>query len=201
MARVDAERHELTATIVVYGAPKAGKTAILHCIQDRVTPERRGDISPFGSDPGVATMLDWLPLELGVIAGWRTRVHLYAIPDQRHADVTRRLVLADADGVLFAADAQAVRLAENLTALRSLADNLDDADGRHRDVPTVYLYTKCDLPPELLLTTGALNRELNTHAHPSFACSALRGEGVLEGLHAVISMVMRQFAPAKPRAG
>lgn len=197
MARLDAERRDLTLTIVVYGAPKVGKTTILHCIQDRVTPERRGSRVPFGTDAGVAPMLDWLPLDLGLIGGWRTAVNLYAIPDQRHADATRRLILADADGVLFAADAQAARLAENVAALRSLRDNLDDADGHARDVPLVFLYTKCDLPPELLLARDALNAELNPGARPDFACSALRGGGVLEGLHSVIAIVMRTHAAAR----
>ena len=200
MARVDHARHDLTLTVVVYGAPKVGKTTILHCIQDRVAPEKRGPLVPFGTDFGVAPMLDWLPLELGLIGGWRVSVNLYAIPDQRHADATRRLILADADGVMFAADAQAGRITENMTALRSLRDNLDDADGRSRVVPMVYLYTKCDLPQELLLSRNALNHELNATALPDFASSALRGEGVLEALHAVISIVMRQFATRGARA-
>jgi GTPase SAR1 family protein len=194
MARIDAERRALTLTLVVYGAPNVGKTSILHCIQDRVAPERRGPFTPFGSDGGVARMLDWLPLELGVIGGWRTSVNLYAIPDQRHADATRRLILADADGVLFAADAQAARLPENNSALRALRDNLGDPDGRNRDVPIVMLYTKCDLPEELILGRDALNTEMNPGSMPDFACNALRGEGVLEGLHCVIATVMRQYA-------
>jgi signal recognition particle receptor subunit beta len=197
VARLDAERRELTATVVVYGAPKSGKTTILHCIRDRVTPERRGGFTPFGSDAGVAPLLDWLPLDLGVIAGWHARVDLYAIPDQRHADATRRMILADADGVLFAADAQAARLGENITALNSLRDNLDDHDGRPRDLPTVFLYTKFDLPGELRLGHATLNQTLNPRANPDFACSALRGEGVLEALHTVIMLVMRQLAPTR----
>ena len=201
MARLDQDRRELTATVVVYGALKAGKTAILHCIRDRVTPERRGGFAPFGSDAGVAPLLDWLPLDLGMISGWHVRVDLYAIPDQRHADATRRLILADADGVLFAADAQAGRLGDNLTALRSLNDNLDDRDGRPRDLPMVLLYTKCDLPGELLLAPAALKQALNPGARPEFVCSALRGEGVLEALHAVITLVMRRLAPAREKRG
>ena len=193
MARLDAERRDLTLTLVLYGAPKVGKTTILHCIQDRVAPEKRGPLVPLGTEFGVAPLLDWLPLELGLIGGWRTSVNLYAIPDQRHADATRRLILSDADGVMFAADMQAGRLAENISALRSLRDNLDDPDGRSRVVPMVYLYTKNDLPLELLLSRDALNLELNPAAHPDFVCSALRGEGVLEALHSVISIVMRQF--------
>lgn len=200
MPRIDAGRRDLTLTLAVYGAPKVGKTSILHCIQDRVTPERRGVVNPFGTDAGVAPMLDWLPLELGTISGWHTRVNLYAIPDQRHADATRRLILSDADGVLFAADAQATRLAENVAALGSLRDNLDDPDGRPRQVPMVLLYTKHDLPAELLLARDALNQELNPRSAPDFPCSALRGEGVLEALHSVITMVMRQFAPVRGHA-
>jgi len=197
MPRIDAGRHELTLTLAVYGAPRVGKTTVLHCIQDRVTPERRGKVDPFGTDAGVAPMLDWLPLELGRISGWQTRVNLYAIPDQRHADATRRLILGDVDGILVAADAQAGRIADNLTALGSLRDNLDDHDGHPRDVPMVLLYTKHDLPAELLLTRTALNQELNPRAAPDFVCSALRGEGVLEALHSIITIVMRQFAPAR----
>jgi signal recognition particle receptor subunit beta len=200
VARIDAERRDLALTIVIYGAPKVGKTTILHCIQDRISPDRRGPLVPFGTDFGVAPMLDWLPLELGAIAGWRTSVNLYAIPDQRHADATRRMILSDADGVLFAADAQAGRLAENISALRSLRDNLDDIDGHARTVPLVYLYTKHDLPAELLLTRDALNAELNANRHADFPCSALRGDGVLEGLHSVISIVMKQFSP-RPATG
>ncbi|HEY8061213.1 MAG TPA: GTPase domain-containing protein [Gemmatimonadales bacterium] len=201
MARLDAERQELAATVVVYGPPKAGKTTILHCIRDRVTPERRGGFAPFGSDAGVAPLLDWLPLDLGTIAGWHARVDLYAIPDQRHADATRRLILADADGVLFAADSQAARLGDNVTALGSLRDNLDDRDGRPRDVPVVFLYTKADLPGELLLGETAMDRALNPRHNPVFSCSALRGEGVLEGLHAVITLLMRQLGPARKKGG
>lgn len=192
MARIDKERRDLALTLVLYGAPRVGKTTILHSIQDRVTPERRGTLVPFGSDAALAPMLDWLPLELGVIGGWHTSVNLYAIPDQRHADATRRLILSDADGVLFAADAQAARVAENITALRSMRDNLDGADGRSRTLPTVFAYTKCDLPAELLLTRDALNAEFNPGRLPDFVCSAVQGVGVLEALHTVISLVMKQ---------
>jgi signal recognition particle receptor subunit beta len=201
MARIDEKRHDLALTLVVYGAPKVGKTTILHSIQDRVSPERRGVLVPFGSDAELAPMLDWLPLELGLIGGWHTSVNLYAIPDQRHADATRRLILADADGVLFAADAQAGRVAENISALRSMRDNLDDPDGRSRVVPTVFVYTKCDLPAELLLTRAALNAEFNPGALPDFLSSAVHGVGVLEALHTVISVVMKQYGSRAERQG
>jgi hypothetical protein len=200
VARLDTDRQEIAATLVVYGAPQSGKTTILHCIQDRVAPERRGAFTPLGTDVSVAPLLDWLPLDLGTIGGWRVRVHLYAVPDQRHADATRRLILADTDAVLFAADSQAGRLTENITALASLRENLDDHDGHPRTVPIVFLQTKRDLPEELLLTPASLDAELNPEGQPSFPCSPLRGDGVLEALHAAIMLMMRQLAPARARS-
>ncbi len=197
MAHFVPERRELTATLVVFGASRAGKTAVLHCIHDRVTPERRMTPVPFGLTPGASPLLDWLSLDLGTISGWRTRVHLYAVPGQRHADNTRRLVLADADGVLFVADSQAERLAENVAALRGLRESLQSRDEDRRDPPMVFLYTKRDLPEELLLDPSALNAELNARGVPAFACDALHGVGVLEALHAAVTLVMRQLAPAR----
>ena len=198
MARIDRDRMDLALTIVVYGAAKVGKTTVLHCIQDRVSPQRRGGRHPFGSELEMAPLLDWLPLDLGLVGGYRTSVNLYAIPDQRHADATRRLILADADGVLFAADAQASRLADNVAALRALRDNLDDHDGRPRDLPLVMLYTKSDLPSELLLAREALNAELNPGGRPDFFAAPLRGDGVLEALHRLIGGVVRQLTAKAP---
>lgn len=200
MARVHMERQELSATMVVFGAARTGKSSILRCIHDRVAPERVQAAS-LGAPPGGLPLLDWLPLDLGVVAGWRTRVHLYAVPSDRIGDATRRLVLADTDGVLFAADSQASRLAENVDALRALRDQLLDRVGDARELPMVFMYTKQDLPGELILTRDALDEALNFRGAPSFRCDALRGNGVLESLHAGVTRMIRRLAVATPRGG
>lgn len=199
MARIFSERRELVATMVVFGAARTGKSSILRCIHDRVAPERV-QAAALGAPPGGVPLLDWLPLDLGVVAGWRTLVHLYAVPSDRIGDATRRLVLADADGVLFAADSQAARLGENLEALRALQDQLLDRVGDARDLPMVFMYTKQDLPAELILARDALDEALNFRAMPSFRCDALRGNGVLEALHAGVTRMMRRFAAVSPRS-
>ncbi|MES2125543.1 MAG: GTPase domain-containing protein [Gemmatimonadota bacterium] len=196
MARLNRERGELTATLVVFGASRAGKSSVLRCVHDRVEPSRLGEQWPLGTPPSGVPLLDWLPLELGRVGGWRTRVNLYGIPAERHADATRRLVLADADAVLFVVDSQAARLGENLDALRALQAQLLDRDGDVRDIPLVMLYNKQDLPAEMILTPDVLSEALNFRGAPSFACDALRGVGVLEGLHAAVTRLMRQLAPA-----
>lgn len=197
MARIIGDRHEITATLVVFGAARAGKSSVLRCVHDRVAPARVGQLVPLGSPPSGVPLLDWLPLDLGIIGGWQARVNLYGIPAECHADATRRLVLSDADGILFVADSQASRLGENIEALRALQSQLLDRDGDVRDVPLVFLYNKQDLPAELILTPDALGEALNFRGAPSYACDALRGVGVLEALHSGVSRMMRRLAPAR----
>ncbi len=105
------------------------------------------------------------------------------------------MVLADADGVLFVADSQASRLEDNVFALRALREQLTAHPESGRDPVLVYLHNKRDLPPELLLDAAALDEAINPEGEPSFECDALRGHGVLEALHASVTLVMRRLVP------
>ncbi len=198
MAHVHAETQEITATIAVVGPARSGKSTVLRCIFDRMSAERRGALTPSGSGPATGPLLDWLPLDLGLLSGWHVHVHLYAIPLVAHSDATRRVVLADADGVLFVADSQASRLEDNVMALRALRDQLAARPDASSDPVRVYLHNKRDLPAEMLLSAAALDEAINPESEPSFECDALRGRGVLEALHASVTLVMRRLVP---RAG
>lgn len=193
MARADAEARTLTLTVVVFGAARAGKSALLRAIHDRVTAEHRGSEEPLSKSGAPGFPLDWVSLDLGQVAGWQTRVHLYAIPPQEHADATRRLVLAQADGVLFVADAQASRFEANREAITALRSQLLDDDGAPRILPTVLVVSKHDLPEELRIDASVIAVALSVEELPSFACDLVRGEGVFRALQAVIGASMRQI--------
>ena len=197
MAHLRHEAKEITATFVVVGPARAGKSTVLRCIFDRISPERRGAEAPSGEGPSAGALMDWLPLDLGLLGGWHIRVHLYALPLVAHADSTRRVVLADADGVLFVADSQGSRLEDNVVALRALQQQLAERPDGSPDPVQVYLYNKRDLPTELLLTASALEEALNPSGAPSFECDALRGPGVLEALHASVTLAMRRLVPPR----
>ena len=190
MAWLLADRRELTATLVLYGPPRAGKSTVLQCIHDRVAPERR-----LNADNGQSVaLLDWLAIDVGNVGGWRTRVHLYAVPGHERADATRRVLLGDADGILFVADAQAGRLADNVAARDALATELAGDD---LSPPIVFMHAKRDLPGELLIDPAALDEALHAAGAPSFGCDALRGVGVLDALHEAIVLAMRNLAPLR----
>jgi signal recognition particle receptor subunit beta len=197
VARADAAARTLTLTVVVFGAARAGKSALLRAIHDRVTAEHRGSEEPLSESGSPGFPLDWVPLDLGDVAGWQTRVHLYAIPPQEQADATRRLVLAQADGVLFVADAQASRFEANAEAIAALRAQLADEAGAARVLPIVLVISKQDLPEELLLDASVVAASLAADALPTFVCDLVRGEGVFRALQAVIGAAMRQIiAPA-----
>jgi hypothetical protein len=171
---------------------------MLRAIRARVPADRRpGDHAGVaGPDP----LLDWLPLDLGTIAGWRVRVDCYAIGARGSFDTTRRLLLDEADGLMLVLDSEASRLDDNLTVLRTLQELLVDRDGGTRDLPQVCCYTKQDLPEELVLSIAALDASLNLRGAPSFGVRAVTGENVLESLHALVTLVMRRLAGARESA-
>lgn len=198
MARVAREQQQLTATLLVVGARGVGKTALLRTVRERVPParHREGTGGRMLADP----LLDWLALDLGQIGGWRVHVDLFAMAGARSYDATRRMLLADADGLLLLADSQAARLDDNAAAFRSLTEQLVDRDGTVRDLARVYCWTKQDLPEELILAPGALSATLNPQGAPAFPVAVVRGDGVLEALHALVTLVMRRLAPARENA-
>ena len=195
MARINRDQQQLTATLLVVGTRGAGKTSLLRTVRERVpaSRHREGTGGKMLADP----LLDWLALDLGNIGGWRVHVDMFAVAGARSYDATRSLLLADADGLLLLADSQAARLDDNATAFRSLTEQLVDREGAVRDLPKVYCWTKQDLPEELILAPPALGAALNPHGAPAYPAAVLRGEGVLEALHALVTLVMRRLAPAR----
>ena len=49
---------------------------------------------------------DLLPIDVGTIGGFKTRIQLYTVPGQVFYNTTRKLVLKGVDGVVFVADSQ-----------------------------------------------------------------------------------------------
>jgi signal recognition particle receptor subunit beta len=190
MAHVDPARRDLLLTLLLAGPVRAGKQSVLAAIRDRVPPARRAGGTSIA--PG---LLAWLPLELGLVGGWQVRLRLYALPEESAHQATRHLLLAQADGLLLVLDGQAARLEDNLAALRRLEDDRTDRDGGRRDLATVVLYTKQDLPPELLLPRPGLEAALNRAGAPSWGGDVPQGTGVLEALHALVTLALRRHAP------
>jgi hypothetical protein len=137
---------------------------------------------------------DFLPLDLGTISGFTTRLQLYTVPGQVYYQATRKLVLQGADGVVFVADSQARQLDENIESLQDLHANLGNQGMDPRTVPLVLQYNKQDLPRDMIMTVDDLDEALNFRGVPRFAADALHGVGVFETLRGIAELVLKRLA-------
>jgi signal recognition particle receptor subunit beta len=189
---VNYSTREITCKIVYYGAGRSGKTSNLQYIHAFVPEEQRGAMVSLATETDRTLFFDFLPLDLGTISGFRTRLQLYTVPGQVYYGATRRLVLRGADGVVFVVDSQPERFEENIESFRSLHEHLLEEGFDPNDVPLVIQYNKRDLPG--VLRVDEMERVFNFRAHPSFAAIAVEGEGVFPTLKSVSSLVLRSLS-------
>jgi hypothetical protein len=185
---------EITCKIVYYGPGRSGKTTNLHYVYGQVPDERKGKMVSLATQTDRTLFFDFLPLDLGTISGFTTRLQLYTVPGQVYYQATRKLVLQGADGVVFVADSQARQLDENIESLQDLHANLGNQGMDPRTVPLVLQYNKQDLPRDMIMTVDDLDEALNFRGVPRFAADALHGVGVFETLRGIAELVLKRLA-------
>jgi hypothetical protein len=185
---------EITCKIVYYGPGRSGKTTNLHYVYGQVPDERKGKMVSLATQTDRTLFFDFLPLDLGTISGFTTRLQLYTVPGQVYYQATRKLVLQGADGVVFVADSQARQLDENIESLQDLHANLGNQGMDPRTVPLVLQYNKQDLPRDMIMSVDDLDEALNFRGVPWFAADALHGVGVFETLRGIAELVLKRLA-------
>ena len=104
---------QMAAKVVYYGPGLCGKTTNLHYIYGHTTGESRGEMVSLETETDRTLFFDLLPIDVGNIAGFATRIQLYTVPGQVFYNTTRKLVLKGVDGVVFVADSQRPMLQAN----------------------------------------------------------------------------------------
>jgi GTPase SAR1 family protein len=185
---------EITCKIVYYGPGRSGKTTNLHYVYGQVPDERKGRMVSLATQTDRTLFFDFLPLDLGSISGFTTRLQLYTVPGQVYYQATRKLVLQGCDGVVFVADSQTRQLDENIESLQDLHANLGNQGMDPRTVPLVLQYNKQDLPRDMIMSVDDLDEALNFRGVPRFAADALHGLGVFETLRGIAELVLKRLA-------
>lgn len=192
MSLVNYSTREITCKIVYYGPGRCGKTSNLQYIHAYVPEERKGAMVSLATETDRTLFFDFLPLDLGTISGFSTKIQLYTVPGQVYYNATRKLVLRGADGVVFVADSQLEQMEENLESLRNLHENLLEENVDLKDFPLVLQYNKRDLPG--IATIEELDDLLNFKGNPAFPAAALTGDGVFDTLKAVSQLVLQSLS-------
>ena len=140
---------------------------------------------------------DFLPFDIGKVNGYDVKIQLYTVPGQVKYNATRRLVLRGLDGVVFVADAMAVRREKNILSLQNLQENLANYKKSIFKVPIVLQYNKMDLAEQgiPLSSLKTLDKDLNGKLKtPSFGASAIKGTNVVATMKKIISMTMASIS-------
>jgi signal recognition particle receptor subunit beta len=159
---------QMAAKIVYYGPGLCGKTSNLSFIYAKTAPNSRGEMVSLETESDRTLFFDLLPIEVGNIGGFKTRLQLYTVPGQVFYNTTRKLVLKGVDGLVFVADSQRPMREANIESLQSLRDNLEELGLDMADLPLVLQFNKRDL--KNILAEEELNADLNPDG--DYSCSA-----------------------------
>src|SRR5712664_3603958 len=124
MALINIKDQEIHCKIVYYGIGYCGKTTNLQYVHRSINPTVRGDMVSIATETERTLFFDFLPLDLGMVYGFRTRFHLYTVPGQILYERTRRAVRDGADGIVCVVDSQAEKFEENVQSITELEMNL-----------------------------------------------------------------------------
>ncbi len=192
MVQINFAKREVQAKIVYYGPAQSGKTTNLASVRTRTPDTIHGSLTTIATDTHRTLFFDFLPLNLGKVAGIHTKMNLYGVPWLENQNAVRMLVLEGVDGIVFVADRVSSRLKDNLEALENLADNLRTLGRNLEDIPMVFQWNKSDLRD--VMPEVELNHQLNAAGHAESSAVAKTGEGVIKTLKMISQQVLENVS-------
>ena len=191
MSFINFAAREINCKIVYYGAGLGGKTTNLQVIYQKTAEQQKGKMISLATETERTLFFDFLPLDLGSVRGFKTRIHLYTVPGQVFYDASRKLILRGVDGIVFVADSQEQRMDANVEALENLMSNLREHGYDFNKIPYVLQLNKRDLPN--ILSVDALGKELRKKNEPMLEAVAFQGTGVFETLKEIAKQVLTEL--------
>jgi len=195
MTLINYDSKNINCKIIYFGPSLSGKTSNLRCVSNRTPVEKQGGLIMLADNADRTTYFDFLPLFLGRIRDFDTRLHLYALPGNLAFDTNRLLIMKGVDGIVFVADARKERLDENVEAMQTMRQYLRHYGYDPDTMPMVIQYNFADAPTAL--PHHVLARALNPAGRPEFSADTQTGKGVLETLKAISQQVLASLTSRK----
>ncbi len=191
MALVNHATREINAKIVYYGPEQSGKSTSLRYVHSRIRPSLRSELKSIPASGSPVLFFDFTPFQQPVFDGYRLRFHIYTLQGPVANPAAWKMTLKGADGLVLVMDVAPGKYRADVQSLAQLRDFLDSYGLGLDDVPAVLQLNKADLSRELVADVAA--RGLGLRGCPSFPANALAGEGVLETLSALSTLVMARI--------
>jgi signal recognition particle receptor subunit beta len=191
MTFINYASREINCKIVYYGPGLCGKTTNIQWIYEQANPEKRGKLVSLATETDRTLFFDFLPLDMGMVKGFKVRFHLYTVPGQVFYDASRKLILRGCDGIIFVADSQRARMEANIESIANLATNLKENGFDIRSIPYVLQLNKRDMPSAA--TVPEMERLLRFRGEPMVEAVANQGTGVIDTLKAAARQVLMEL--------
>jgi len=188
MSFVNYSTREINLKIVYYGPGLSGKTTNLQYLHAKAPARTRGRLISLATETERTLFFDFLPMNLGTLRGFEVRFHLYTVPGQIFYEASRKLILKGADGVVFVADSDPLRLDANSESYADLRRNLSESGLSIPKIPAVLQYNKRDLPDALPI--AEIRRWIGAPELPEFEAIAVQGVQVFETLKTLARSVL-----------
>lgn len=195
MTFINYNTKEINFKIIYYGPSGSGKTRNLRHIFENTNDSQKGELVTIADGKQHSAYFDFLPVFLGKVRGYNTRLHLYAVPGAQLQDPQRKLLMKGVDGIVFVADSHPARLDENVSTLIQLKAHLADFRYSLDRIPHVLQYNRRDADNAVSLET--MSKMLNEFGAEEFETNAKEGDGVLETLKAISKMVLKDVVKAR----
>ncbi len=191
MVQFNNDSREIALKVVYYGPALSGKTTNLQALFQKIDPKVRGRLMTLDTKDDRTLFFDMMPVFFRTAAGVKVKLKLYTVPGQVMHESTRRIVLQGTDAVAFVADCRRSEAASTLAYWNNMLKNLEANGLDYRNLPIVIQMNKRDLPDARTdEELGDLRRVVSPVAIPAVA---IRGEGVLETLHALLQLTYRNL--------
>src|ERR1035437_8351771 len=132
MAIINQATKELQVKVVYYGPAMGGKTTNLIQVHDHVQTAagNKGKLVSLATSSDRTLFFDFLPIEAMSIKGFKTKFQLYPDPGRVSYNATRQLVLRGVDGLVFVADSQYDKMAENVESFARSEEDTSELQSR-----------------------------------------------------------------------
>ena len=190
MVQINNETREIAVKVVYYGPALSGKTTNLQALFQRIDPKVRGRLMTLDTKDDRTLFFDMMPVFFRTAGGVKVKLKLYTVPGQVMHESTRRIVLQGTDAVAFVADGRRSEAAATLAYWNNMLKNLEANGLEPKSLPIVIQKNKMDLPDLRDDDFADLRQVVNPIVVPAVA---IRGEGVLETLHALLQLTYRRL--------
>jgi mutual gliding-motility protein MglA len=191
MVQFNPDSREIAVKVVYYGPALSGKTTNLQALFQKIDPRVRGRLMTLDTKDDRTLFFDMMPVFFRTKSGVKVKLKLYTVPGQVMHESTRRIVLQGSDAVAFVADSRRSEAVSTLAYWNNMLKNLEANGLDYRTLPIVIQMNKRDLPDAR--GEDELEDLRRVIQPPVVPAVAIRGEGVIETLYALLQRCYRSL--------